>query len=414
MDRLKRSVKKIAVESSLVCAVICVLDAYLLVYLGINYYTEYPALVFLLFSIIYYSRTVQEGLNKLLFVFFTVTHLAGLVGTIRIVLRNFFLYDYFSTMYDSATYIALCDLFETFCTIVFYPVVWFVMFYWFTPRLKQISSRHMRGLWLVPMAFFVLLMIMYPFYDYITTNQIIIILIGASSVFVLVLILRTIEIITRSSRLETENQAMNHQLELQREHYRMIRTHIDETKRARHDLRHHLSVFQTYIETGETGKLADYIDEYKDSLPDDTVIEFCGNFAVNSILRYYTGIARSEGIQIDVHMELPEKTGVSDSDLCIIIGNCVENAIEACRKLDEGKYIKIHSKLKGKMLTVIVANSYDGSIKKVGGSFMSLKHEGEGLGISSVKAVVDKYGESAQFETGESEFRATIILRVNA
>src|SRR5215469_17729580 len=122
--------------------------------------------------------------------------------------------------------------------------------------------------------------------------------------------------IEQSKDMESRIILINRQLELQGDHYRMLQTHVAETKRARHDLRHHLSVFQSYIDSGETEKLTAYVNEYKDSLPDDTEIVFCENHAVNAILRYYIGIARNEGIQLSTHLELPDNIKVSDSDLC--------------------------------------------------------------------------------------------------
>jgi len=206
---------------------------------------------------------------------------------------------------------------------------------------------------------------------------------------------------------------INHQLEMQREYYKTLQTHITETKRARHDLRHHLSVFQSYIDKGETEKLADYVNEYRASLPDDTEIAFCENYAVNSILRHYIGIARSEGIQVDARLEMPEKTSVSDSDLCIIFGNCIENAIEACRRTDGDRFIKINSKITGKMFAVTIDNSFDGVIKKEGGMLFSRKHEGDGIGTSSVSAVAKKYDGEARFEANGNIFQTSVMLRTH-
>lgn len=222
---------------------------------------------------------------------------------------------------------------------------------------------------------------------------------------------------------ESTIKAINRQLALQGDYYKSLQSHIEETKKARHDLRHHLSVIQSYAAAGETEKLNGYLNEYVLSLPHDADIIFCENFAVNSLLCYYIGIAKSEGIQVDTRLELPADIGISDTDLCIIFGNCVENAIEACRKLTEGKFIKINSRLTGKLLTITIDNSFNGEIKKEGDVFLSNKHEGKpsrGIGISSVKAVVQKYGESAQFATHSAAhfavdgnvFQVTIILKV--
>ena len=92
------------------------------------------------------------------------------------------------------------------------------------------------------------------------------------------------------------------------------------------------------------------------------------------------------------------------------IGNCIENAVEACRRFDGERYIKIRSKKTYEMFTVIIVNSFDGNLKKEGDRFMSRKRDGEGIGISSVKAIAEKYGEPALFEAEGNEFKATVIL----
>jgi sensor histidine kinase YesM len=205
----------------------------------------------------------------------------------------------------------------------------------------------------------------------------------------------------------------NNQLELQGEHYKLLREHIAETKRARHDLRHHLSAIKSYIDTGGTSKLTVYISEYESSLPDDTEITFCENYAVNSILRYYIGIARREGVQVSAKIDVPENAGVSDSDLCIIFGNCIENAIEACRKIEGSeKFIKINAGLTGEMITITVDNSFNGTVKETNGVFVSQKREGKGIGVSSVRAVAKKYDGATRFEAEGELFQASVMLKM--
>ena len=216
----------------------------------------------------------------------------------------------------------------------------------------------------------------------------------------------------QSKNMESNIMVMGKQLEFQSEHYKRLQAHIADTKRARHDLRHHLSVFQSYINAGEIEKLAAYVNKYAASLPDDTEIAFCENYAVNSILRYYISMAKNEGIQVDTHLELPENTGASDSDLCIIFGNCVENAIEACRNVDEGKYIRINSQITGKMLAITIDNSFDGVLKKEDVALLSRKHEGDGVGTSSVRAVARNYGGEVLFETKDDLFQTSVMLRL--
>jgi cell division protein FtsB len=237
--------------------------------------------------------------------------------------------------------------------------------------------------------------------------------------FINIALTLTVLILYISVHTEREkNMAMRitfaeNQLKHQSEHYNTLQTHITETKQARHDLRHHLSVIKSYIDMGETEKLTAYISEYESSLPDDTEIIFCENYAVNSILRYYIGIARREGTHVSTKIDFPENAGVSDSDLCIVFGNCIENAVEACRNIDEGKkFIKINAGLTGEMITITIDNSFNGTINETNGVFMSQKRKDEGIGISSVKAVARKYDGVVRFETTGYVFQASVMLKM--
>jgi len=205
---------------------------------------------------------------------------------------------------------------------------------------------------------------------------------------------------------------LDNQLELQGMHYKLLQSHIDEVRKARHDLRHHLSAIQAFIDTGESDRLAEYIDEYKATLPDDSVITFCDNYAINSVLQYYIGMAKNEGIKVNVHVELPEKLSIRDSDLCIIFGNCVENALEACRRFEGDRFINVKSMIVGNMLTIVIDNSFDGDLKKKGDGYISRKDGSLGIGVSSVKTVIRKHNGEARFEAKNNVFHASMMLNI--
>jgi hypothetical protein len=273
-----------------------------------------------------------------------------------------------------------------------------------------------KNIWIIPASFFFVIFIYTATYEgvYINKWQYITIL------SVTALVSFFVSYVSMNMLVQTDkNIKLEQQLELQREHYKMLHAHILETKRARHDLRHHLTVFQSFIDKGETEKLTNYVNEYRDSIPDDTEIVFCQNHAVNAILRYYTIIAKNEGIDVTTHLDLPDNTGLSDSDLCIVFGNCIENAIEACRKINDGKFIKLNSKITGEILAVTIDNSFDGVIKKEGNIFLSHKYKGQnvypvsGIGISSVKSVIRKYKGEARFEAKGNVFQASVMLLLN-
>ena len=94
----------------------------------------------------------------------------------------------------------------------------------------------------------------------------------------------------------------------------------------------------------------------------------------------------------DISLEIPDETSLTDTQLCIIFGNLLENAIEACcRTENENRFIKLSSNIKAGMLYIAMDNSCDGNIRIENGGFISSKRNEIGTGINSITAIVKKY-----------------------
>lgn len=203
------------------------------------------------------------------------------------------------------------------------------------------------------------------------------------------------------------------QLAMEQAHYNTLSRHIEDTKAARHDLRHHLALIQAYVTSGNMRKLEEYVSQYIKSVSDDTVITLCKNYAVNTIAHYYLEQAKRENIDTDIHINLPENIAVADTDLCIVFGNLLENALEACKRQQEcSPFITVSAGLQGDYVIIAVDNSFEGEIKQDKGMFLSSKRDGKGIGITSVEAVAEKYKGQAVFEFSNGVFRASVMLKL--
>jgi sensor histidine kinase regulating citrate/malate metabolism len=126
-------------------------------------------------------------------------------------------------------------------------------------------------------------------------------------------------------------------------------------------------------------------------------------------------MARQAGADVSVNLSIPSTlTTELESDLCIIIGNLMENAAEACARMTEEKerFVHVNSVLQHGVLTIVVDNSYEGELRKKGGVFLSSKRDEEGIGLSSVSTVAEKYDGNAQFEEKDGVFQASVYVRV--
>lgn len=218
----------------------------------------------------------------------------------------------------------------------------------------------------------------------------------------------------QNESLAFEIGLMEIQIDEQRKYNELIARNEDVLKKQRHDLHHHLIAIRELAENGNE-KLNDYLDTLSKNIP-TAHISYCENKAVSAILSHYVGICKGEQIEFHAKLIVPEMSETSlNSDLAIIFGNLLENAIEACLKIDQEKrLIRISSDMSYDMLIVTMDNSYDGNFLSVDSRFCSTKREGFGIGLSSVQSVARKYYGDAKFEDKDGYFQSSVYLRIGS
>ncbi len=216
-------------------------------------------------------------------------------------------------------------------------------------------------------------------------------------------------------RLEFEMAAMGRQLTLQRLQYRKLAENDAAVKAQRHDLRHQLAVLRKLNESGERDKLGGYIDTLIGKIPGEQGAVLCENYAVNAVAAHYCAMAEKTGAEVSVRLVVPKEIGrVLESDLCVIAGNLLENAVEACRRMEGGRrFIRMESRLQYGTLTIVMDNSDPGGTERQNGVFLSSKREGAGAGLSSVAAVARRYGGAARFESKDGVFLSSVYIRLD-
>ncbi len=207
------------------------------------------------------------------------------------------------------------------------------------------------------------------------------------------------------------------QLDLQREQYKRFAKNAEAEKAARHDARHHLAVMMDLNMANEREKLGVYLAELSGAVPTQTDERYCDNYAANIVAAHYLGMAENEGIAVDAKLIIPENTGsVPAIDLCVVIGNLLENALEATRGVkDESAYIRARSRVDGDALSIVVENSFDGQWHESGGAYLSRKEIGafrEGVGLSSVRMVCEKHSGLAKIERLGNVWRASALMEM--
>ena len=167
----------------------------------------------------------------------------------------------------------------------------------------------------------------------------------------------------------------------------------DTARQYRHDLRHHLRYVYNCIENGQNEQAQKYISEICDEIDAQKVERYCENESANLILSAFVGQAKIKGITINVKGAIPAFAKLSDSDLCVILSNALENALHACQSLaaqGEKCEIDVHVYEWNDNFFLQVTNPCQGEVRFENGIPVS-DQAGHGVGVQSICAIVKRY-----------------------
>lgn len=173
------------------------------------------------------------------------------------------------------------------------------------------------------------------------------------------------------------------------QHYAEVENIYRTMRGWRHDWHNHIQALCAQLDSGEYEKARNYLDEINQSiLTIDTVLK-TGNTMADAILNSKISLMKSKEIEVEAQAQVPASLSVPDVDLCIIIGNLLDNAMEACAKLEpENRFVHIYIHVKGPMLYMSFTNSAGKKQHKIGNLFLSSKGSDHGFGLKRVDALV--------------------------
>lgn len=211
---------------------------------------------------------------------------------------------------------------------------------------------------------------------------------------------------------KTEKQIAAYQSELIETHYREVENMYRQMRGWRHDYRSHIQTMKAYAAAQDWEAICRYLDLLDEDLTKvDTVVK-TGNPMTDAILNSKISLARSRNIQVIADAHIPVRLKSSEIDLCCIIGNLFDNAIEASMKLPEEKrLIRVYMDMKNTQLYLSFTNFTAGKkMEKQGGLFRSTKGEGHGLGLVRVDAIVERLEGCLSRNSEDGAFTTEILL----
>jgi len=203
-----------------------------------------------------------------------------------------------------------------------------------------------------------------------------------------------------SMKKEQETRALKSQIELQKRRFEDLSKSTQNDKIFRHDLRHRNMLAKTYLESKQYDKLEELLDKELETVFSSAVTEYTASELINAVLTEYDERAKNKGLKINISVDLPKELRIDENEFCIMLSNLLENAVDSAKS-----HVALCIKQINSQLSVNVRNDYDGIVSKnADGTYITTKENGSGIGLQSVRAVLEKSGGFIEITDDNNEF----------
>lgn len=218
------------------------------------------------------------------------------------------------------------------------------------------------------------------------------------------------------NQLEMQRNAdiLSTQMRLEKQSYKRIEESYNHTRELRHDLKNHILCLKGIAENGTSDELLEYLEKMNDAVEEATYISMSRNSAVDAVLNEKLLYAQKNLISTQFDVTPLGSNSIPAMDICTIIGNALDNAVEACVKIENPKdryiYVKLHDC--NNELIISVKNSSTEAPKRRAGVYVSTKKDekNHGLGLKSIKRTVDKHKGDMLIKYEDSVFNIVVSL----
>jgi two-component system sensor histidine kinase AgrC len=298
-------------------------------------------------------------------------------AVILLVICRFFKtnFNYLTKNYSGHSLIKLCLL----------PLVYYIANYWL--GLYNYAADKSAGVFTLRTLFFIITLTAY------------------------VLILDIAKSAREKEALQGEKVALSLLLESANHQLSALQAAQEQAAIYRHDMRHHLALIGGYLADGDSQKAEEYVRLAQADIDEITPNRYCENNNVNLILSSFAAKAKRMGVVLAVEAGLPQSLPISETELCALLSNGLENAIAAAAQVDDEQFRKVRINCqthKGNLL-IFIENSFAGKVAMDNGLPQSSR-EGHGFGVKSMVMIAEKYNGYCSFEANGEIFTLRIVL----
>jgi len=217
-------------------------------------------------------------------------------------------------------------------------------------------------------------------------------------------------LVRKQSQAELQRSMLEAELEQAETEMENLRRGALQTAVYRHDFRHHLNMLETLLAAGNPQKVHSYIQKVQSDMDAVTLPRYCENETVNLLCASFVSKAGDMGAELKVSVKLPAALPISDTELCSIISNGLENALHAVSDVGvEDRKIDFYSEIKHGKLLIQIRNPYAGEIV-MQDDLPVTNRPGHGFGCQSIRSITQKHQGLCEFEPKDGIFTLRVVL----
>ena len=222
-----------------------------------------------------------------------------------------------------------------------------------------------------------------------------------------------IDDLVNSSKNALENQVLRDQMRAYEREIILQNEKVEILRSFRHDMKHHFSEISALASVGDTKQIKKYVSNMDDNLKETTMLVDSGNTGLDTVLNYMLQRAVDKDIPVNVRVAVPEELELSAYDMNIILGNLIENAIEAQKEVNAPGIDLIISYSKDSLI-IELSNTYSHKVRFKEGLPVTTKRPASehGYGIRNVRKVLDKYTTTLDFDGSDDRFTVRILMKI--
>lgn len=218
--------------------------------------------------------------------------------------------------------------------------------------------------------------------------------------------------ISQLFQFKRDKELLAVQTDMYQKQYETMTQNIQTMKIYRHDIRHHLSTINAFLNVGNISEAKKYIFKLDQTLEDTAVEQYCENYVVNVVLSTYIHKAKHDEIAVDCEAEIPDNIPIDSIELGLVFANALDNAINACKQIESvsDRRISIVCKQHCEQIYIRITNPFAGEVK-FNGEYPVSESAEHGAGTRSIAAIALKYSGIFSFTAQDGVFKTTLALK---